>query len=145
MNNLIFDVGAHKGEDSDFYLKLGYRVVAIEANPALADYLRKRFEGAINEGRYIVVEKAIGESDEGMAFYVNKMISVWGTADRTWAVRNERIGAYSEEITVQGIRFSDVLKKYGCPHYLKIDVEGADMLCIKALHDLPCRPKYISI
>lgn len=145
MNNLIFDVGAHKGEDSDFYLKLGYRVVAIEANPALADYLRKRFDGAINEGRYIVVEKAIGESDEGMAFYVNKMISVWGTADRTWAIRNEQIGAYSEEITVQGIRFSDVLNKYGCPYYMKIDVEGADMLCIKALHGLPCRPKYISI
>ncbi len=31
--DLVFDVGAHKGEDSDFYLNLGYRVVAVEANP----------------------------------------------------------------------------------------------------------------
>ena len=30
-NNLIYDVGLHKGEDSEFYLKKGFRVVAIEA------------------------------------------------------------------------------------------------------------------
>ena len=33
--DLIYDVGAHKGENSDFYLRLGFRVVAVEANPML--------------------------------------------------------------------------------------------------------------
>jgi len=41
--------------------------------------------------------------------------------------------------------FSDIISRYGCPHYLKIDVEGADMLCVDALTSLDCRPKFISI
>jgi hypothetical protein len=29
--NLIFDLGSHNGQDSDFYLKKGFTVVAVEA------------------------------------------------------------------------------------------------------------------
>ena len=66
--DLIFDVGTHKGQDSDFYLKLGYRVVAVEANPALADELRHRFREAIADGRLILVDKAVGEMQARSAF-----------------------------------------------------------------------------
>jgi hypothetical protein len=34
--DLIFDVGFHRGEDTDFYLKKGFRVVAVEATGAEA-------------------------------------------------------------------------------------------------------------
>lgn len=36
MRDLIFDIGANNGDDTAFYLKKGFRVVAIEADPALA-------------------------------------------------------------------------------------------------------------
>ena len=36
-NNLIFDFGFHNGDDSDFYLRKGYNIVAIEANPELVN------------------------------------------------------------------------------------------------------------
>jgi len=143
--DLIYDVGAHKGEDSDFYLKLGYRVVAIEANPILCEHLKQRFGKEINDGTFTLLDKAIGDSPGKITFYVNKKRSVWGTADPAWARRNEGLGTDSEEIEVQSVRFRDVISQYGCPFYLKIDVEGADMLCVKALEDINCRPKYISI
>jgi len=38
---LIYDVGAQLGEDTDFYLRKGFKVVAIEANPPLAEGLRE--------------------------------------------------------------------------------------------------------
>ena len=38
--SLIFDVGCNDGQDSDFYLKKGFRVVAVEANPALCELLK---------------------------------------------------------------------------------------------------------
>jgi hypothetical protein len=76
---------------------------------------------------------------------VNKKFSVWSTADPKWAMRNKGLGADSEEIKVKCIRFADIVKEYGCPHYLKIDVEGADMLCVNALKSINCRPKYISL
>jgi len=144
-SDLIFDVGAHKGEDSDFYLKLGYRVVGVEANPMLAGDLRDRFGKEIDDDRYAIVDKAIGDSAGTVTFYVNKKLSVWGTADPNWAKRNQGLGADSEEIEVESIRFSDIIEKHGCPHYIKIDIEGADMLCVKALKDAACRPKFISV
>ncbi len=143
--DLIFDVGAHKGEDTDFYLKLGYRVVAVEANPALADELRQRFTEAIGDGRLTLVDRAIGETAGSTSFFVNKKESVWGTTDPRWAARNRTLGADSEQITVDCVRFADLIGEYGCPHYLKIDVEGVDMLCVDALNAVSCRPKFISL
>src|SRR5260221_7698885 len=36
VNRVIYDVGAHRGEDAAFYLQKGFAVVAVEANPLLA-------------------------------------------------------------------------------------------------------------
>ena len=33
MKDLIFDVGCNNGDDTDFYLRKGFRVVAIDADP----------------------------------------------------------------------------------------------------------------
>ena len=47
--SLIFDVGCNDGQDADFYLKKGFRVVEVEANPALCEALKKRFADEIAE------------------------------------------------------------------------------------------------
>lgn len=144
-SDLVIDVGTHNGQDSDFYLKLGYRVVAIEANPALVEKLQERFSEEIAQGRMTLVNKAISEQPGQITFYVNRRLSEWGTTDPAWAERNRGKGAESDEITVESIPFSDVLSEYGCPHYVKIDIEGADMICIEHLKTLDERPEYVSI
>src|SRR5258705_4089288 len=40
---LIYDVGAHEGQDTAFYLKKGFKVVAIEASPQLSAKLSEKF------------------------------------------------------------------------------------------------------
>ena len=35
---LIYDVGAHKGEDTEYYLRKGFRVIAIEAMPEFCEF-----------------------------------------------------------------------------------------------------------
>ena len=109
--DLIYDVGAHKGEDSDFYLRLGFRVVAVEANPTLVDELKQRFREEISNTKYILVEKAIDKADGVLSFFVNKEVSVWGTANPDWAMRNKGFGVESQEIKVESIRFVEILKK----------------------------------
>mgnify|MGYP000904973017 FL=1 len=42
-NDLIYDVGFHKGEDTRVYLREGFKVIAIEANPLLAEEGKKNF------------------------------------------------------------------------------------------------------
>ena len=56
--NLIYDLGSHNGQDSEFYLKKGFTVVAVEANPELCEHLKRRFGREIAEGRYVLIEKS---------------------------------------------------------------------------------------
>jgi FkbM family methyltransferase len=143
--DLIYDVGAHLGEDSHFYLKLGYRVVAVEANPRLAAKLRNRFAAEMADGRLVLIEKAISQTAGEIDFFINRNLSVWGTASPKWAERNRRAGAPSDVVRVKAVPFAEVLREHGVPYYLKVDVEGADMLCVRALFELAERPDYISI
>ena len=38
--NLIFDLGMHRGEDTELYLKKGFRVVAVDADAELCEQAR---------------------------------------------------------------------------------------------------------
>lgn len=146
---LIFDVGMHKGEDSYFYLKKGFKVVGFEANPELVELCKKRFTEELKTGQLTIVEGAIVDentsSNGKISFYKNKNNSVWGTVLDNWAERNKNFGAESEIIEVPTVNFSEYLRKFGIPYYLKIDIEGLDIVCLRALKDFSERPEYVSI
>jgi FkbM family methyltransferase len=144
--DLIFDVGLHKGEDSDFYLKKGFRVVAAEAQADLIDYCKRRFERAIAAGRLHIVEGAIAPESAGnrIVFYKNLKNSKWGTIDPKWVQRNEKV-ARSIEIEVGRIDLAGMFRAHGIPFYLKIDIEGADHLVLDELQRFNDRPRYVSI
>lgn len=149
--DLIFDVGAHRGEDSEYYLRKGFRVVAIEADPDIAAACRARLSSYIASGRCTVLQGAIVEpaaitaGQRTIRFYKNEANPVWGTLSAEWAERNARLGTASVPIDVPIIDFAEVLRTHGMPHYLKIDIEGVDMVCVRALAQFATRPDYVSI
>lgn len=149
--DLIYDVGLHRGEDSEFYLRKGFRVVAFEADPERIAEARARLAPYLADGRLTIVEGAIVSPDALQAgqttvrFYKNDQVSVWGTTDAAWASRNARLGATSHVVEVAAIDFAAALRRYGVPYYLKVDIEGADLICIDALRSLDARPAYVSL
>lgn len=146
---LIFDVGMHKGEDSKYYLSKGFNVIAFEANPDLIKQCQTEFEKEIREGQLTIVEGAIvGEEqmkDPTVKFFQNTNVSIWGTVVSEWAERNKNFGASSEIIEVPAINFRQCLEEFGIPYYLKIDIEGMDLICLEALKHFEIKPDYISI
>ena len=80
-----------------------------------------------------------------MRFYVNEVLSVWGTLNPAWVERNARRGALSREVTVEGIGLEELMGKFGVPYYLKVDIEGADLVCLESLQRSGARPRYVSI
>ena len=58
-DTLIFDVGLHQGFDAQFYLDKGFRVVGVEAVPALCDQARHLNAEAVTSGRLAIVGKAL--------------------------------------------------------------------------------------
>ena len=149
--DLVYDVGMHRGEDTDYYLRKGFRVVGFEANPELAAHCRNRFADAVASQRLVIVEGAIAELPPGggkggtIPFYRNKDNTVWGTASSEWAERNEFWGTSHVVVEVPIVDFAARLEQHGIPHYLKIDIEGMDTLCLQALLPFAQKPDYVSI
>jgi FkbM family methyltransferase len=144
--NLVFDVGLHMGEDTEFYLKKGFHVVAFEANPNLVDYCKAKFSSQIATGQLHIVDGAIAPEVYGdyITFYESSN-SIWGTIDQTWDKRNLNLGASSTAIDVKRIDIRNIFEGFGIPFYLKIDVEGVDNYVVDELRKLTSRPKYVSI
>ncbi|WP_213290147.1 FkbM family methyltransferase [Bradyrhizobium sp. sGM-13] len=139
--DLIFDVGCHRGEDSRFFLRKGFHVVAVEANPALCRELRETFSREMASGQFVLVEKAIAEVPGEVEFFVNSAHSIWGTIRGEFVERDKENFA---KIVVPSVTFNSLLQCYGVPRYLKIDIEGADMLCLESLLSESDRPDFVS-
>src|SRR5690606_28143889 len=60
------------------------------------------------------------------------------------AERNQQMGSEIERIEVDMVDFGDVLQKRGIPRYLKIDIEGCDLVCLNALRPFAQRPDFVS-
>lgn len=143
-SNLIFDVGLHRAEDTRFYLAKGFDVVAVEAMPELAERAAVELRPYVESGQLVIENVAIAETAGQIDFYVNPS-SEWGTIRSDWAARNERLGSPSDRtLTVTAMPFGDLLARHGVPHFVKIDIEGADLLCLQAM-DPDELPDYVSL
>jgi FkbM family methyltransferase len=139
--NLIYDVGAHDGSDTAYYLKQGYGVVAIEANPILAGRLNTRFADEKAAGRLIVLNVAVTEEDrEGVSFYVSK--DDWKSS----LIREmaQTVGGGIDPVEVPGRGLCSLFDEFGIPWYCKIDIEGYDARAIAGLAKYAGRPPHIS-
>src|SRR6516165_4212824 len=150
-NDLIYDVGMHKGEDTEFYLSKGFRVVAFEADPKLVSSCKVRFKRFIEQGQLKIVEGAIVDIDaietgqKIIYFYRYDQDSARGTVRADFAEGNSRFGMKGSMIEVDVVNFVDAMGENGVPHFLKIDIEGMEMVCLKALRNFQERPDYVSI
>jgi FkbM family methyltransferase len=149
--DLIYDVGFHHGEDTAYYLKKGFRVVAFEAHPRLAEKGRAMFADAARDGRFTMVEGAIVSGDDWTAgkrtatFYMNNAWDTWGTTQPAFAERFNQAGGSSQPVTVTTVDFFDCLRTYGVPHFMKVDIEGSDRFCLESLRYFAERPDFLSI
>jgi FkbM family methyltransferase len=143
--NLVFDVGMHTGEDTARFLSRGLDVVAVEANPELVESAQEDFGEAIRAGRLTIVNSAIAE-ERGTASFGIADLTIWSSLDPRMIARNENLAnSRYHYVDVPTVPFADVLGDYGVPFYLKVDIEGYDMLCVRALRAYEERPRFISI
>lgn len=147
IKDLIYDVGLNSGQDTDFYLKKGYRVVAFEAEPANVEFCRERFADAIADGRLVIVEGAITEDADRAttSFFRNEDHSPWGSSSAEWAFRNTIFGNKMKPIEVPAVNFAEAMEKYGVPFYLKADIVGSEVICLRAMLEFENKPDYLSI
>ena len=141
-NNLVFDLGMNNGDDTAYYLKKGFRVVSVEANPMLMAEARRRFFGEIEAGQLHLHEIAIWNDYGRMPFHISRKNTHWSSLDAGWASREN---GETETIEVECVPLVHLFALHGVPRYLKIDVEGADEMVIDQLVGLTYLPAYLSV
>lgn len=146
--NLIYDVGmAWPGGNTGFYLQKGFCVVAFEALPQFIGFAKKMFPNEVEAGKLILVEGAITNKTNGapMTFYESDNPSSSTAHQWLTEVHKSAHGTDVKSIQVPPVNFVEMLGKHGVPHYMKIDIEGSDELCIDALKNFEERPSTLSI
>jgi len=71
----VYDFGMYNGNDVDYYVKKGYRVIGVEANTLLVNECKARFQHEIADGRVVLLNLALSNesSDEPISFYIHKV------------------------------------------------------------------------
>lgn len=138
---VIYGVGMHIGNDTDYYLCKGYKVVAIEANPELCALTRRRFADRLGVDLEILnvgVAMTPGEQD----FFVHKKKPGLSTFVPPHDAADAEVW---RRISVPTARLSDIIREHGEPHFVKIDIERSDLCALDDLRNAAITPPAIAV
>ncbi len=139
---VIYDLGSNKGDNIPYYLKKSDVVVAVEANPELCKEIRLRFADPIQQGRLYVENSVLTENGAAaeVYFYLHQEHSEYSR----FPVPDESVIKEYEKILLPSIAVRELVRKYGEPYYVKIDIEFYDQAILRALFADGIHPPYIS-
>ena len=140
--NLIFDIGMYDGSDTEYYLKKGFRVIAVDANPRLCEVVQNRLADYVKTGQLTVLNIGISGTLTDVTFFIAANKLDWSSFDRSFAARFD---GCVEEVKIPCITLSELMQAYGVPYYAKIDIEGRDRDAIVSLLQLSDLPRFVSV
>lgn len=128
LGSLAFDIGAHVGDRSRCFRRLGARVVAVEPQPRMASFLAWLFQGDTATTLLPLAVAARPGRVELMVNVANPTLST-GSASFRLAVANAPAFAgeqWGERTEVEATTLDLLIERYGPPDFIKIDVEGME-------------------
>ena len=115
--DLVFDVGANRGDFAKGCLAAGARVVCVEPQDAMCDELALL--------PVDVVRAAVGASDGFVDVHVSDN-SLYASARADWVDghRGYWRWASSGTVRVRQVTLDGLIRKFGMPNFVKVDTEG---------------------
>lgn len=132
---LVFDIGAHVGDRTGSFLRLGAKVVAVEPQPHVFRALRLIYK---RSNRAILRCEATGAQKGIVEMYVNSDNPTISTAspELIAAAQSAKLWQgqrWDSTIEVSINTLDNLIKEYGTPEFVKIDVEGHELEVLKGL------------
>lgn len=132
--DLVFDVGANYGNRTRVFKQLGALTVAFEPQATCFDFLKSFFWA----DSLVHIEKIALAASEGTARMRISKNSVLSTLSEEYIQKNLESGRFSQDswegeeiVRVSTLDF--FIEKYGCPKFIKIDVEGFEAEVVRGL------------
>ena len=140
--DLIFDVGANQGTKVSVFLRLGAKVVAVDPDPHNQQILNDSFHNLrIKKKPVTIVPKAVSDEVGEVTFWVDEPGSAKNTVSEKWVATlredDTRFGenlSFKNHYTVSTTTLDEMMEEFGCPCFIKIDVEGHEPAVIRGLN-----------
>lgn len=133
---LVFDVGANRGNYTKLFLQKGASVISVEPQKECIAFLKLRF--GFNK-KVKIVPVGAGAKPGEQKFFISSSDAT-SSMNPTWVDKvkaSKRFSRWNVEwektVTVQLTTLDLLIKKFGVPSYIKIDVEGFEMEVLKGL------------
>lgn len=136
---LCFDVGAHVGNRSLAFERLGCRVVAVEPQPDMARFLRQLFR---RRPGIVLEEVAIAARPGAVELHVSAATPTVTTASRSFidgvaAIPSFQKVDWGETVTVPALTLDQLIARHGLPDFIKLDIEGLEEAALAGLSRAP--------
>ncbi|MFN2457675.1 MAG: FkbM family methyltransferase [Chitinophagaceae bacterium] len=142
--DLIFDIGAYDGHKTDVFLHFTEKVVSCEPDPKNYKTLQIRFR---NHKKSVFPENvALGAEVGIQKMFIHHHGSAFNTLNEKFksVLEADNMQKWNEKIyfqqkhTVNVTTLNELIKKYGRPYFIKIDVEGYEREVLKGIsHKIP--------
>lgn len=126
LNSLVFDIGAHLGDRTASFLRLGASVVAIEPQPRVFRAMRLLHRRAPG---LILLPCAVGKEVGEIILHLNTRNPTVATVAPDFIAAAKGAPEWADEVwessvTVPVTTLDALITRYGFPDFVKLDVEG---------------------
>lgn len=142
---IVYDVGMHNGDDSQYYLEKGLNVVGVDANPEMCAIAQDRFSLEISQGRLKIVCAGLTDRQGSAEFYINEAEPAISTfVPQAFDKFSWAIPAW-KKIFVETFLLTSLIDRIGPAYYIKIDIEFSDVKVLNDLRTAGVAPPFISV
>ena len=141
MKKIIYDFGAARGENIPYYLLRSDFIVAIEADPENCNFIKNKFKKEIEDKKLFLENCIVTEKTEKNIFYKhlnNYLLGQFPKPNQSLEINFKKLELVSKDVI-------QIIKTYGSPYFVKIDVEQYDEVILKRILSNNIKPNYISV